>query len=66
MMSHNVGKIDRSIRIILGLIIVLLGFYFQSWWGLLGIIPISTAFISWCPVYSAFKITTCKQVLHNN
>jgi len=65
-MSKNVGKIDSSIRIILGLIIVLLGFYFQSWWGLIGIIPIFTAFISWCPLYSIFRLSTCKTVQHNN
>jgi len=65
-MSNNVGKIDRSIRIILGLIIVLLGFYFQSWWGLIGIVPIFTAFVSWCPLYSIFRLSTCSKVQHSN
>jgi hypothetical protein len=65
-MSKNVGKIDSSIRIILGLIIVLLGFYFQSWWGLIGIIPIFTAFVSWCPLYAIFRLSTCQKVQHSN
>ena len=65
-MSKNVGKIDSSIRIILGLIIVLLGFYFQSWWGLIGIIPIATAFISFCPLYAIFKMSTCKTAQQSN
>ncbi len=59
-MSSNIGKIDRSIRVILGLIIVLLGFYFQSWWGLVGIVPLLTAAINWCPAYSIFGLSTCK------
>lgn len=65
-MSKNVGKTDSIIRIVLGLIIVLLGVYFQSWWGLIGIIPIFTAFISWCPLYSIFKMSTCKPAQQKN
>lgn len=59
-MSNNTGKTDRSIRVILGLIIVILGFYFQSWWGLIGILPLLTAAIGWCPAYSIFGISTCR------
>jgi hypothetical protein len=59
-MSNNTGKTDRSIRVILGLIIVILGFYFQSWWGLIGLLPLLTAAIGWCPAYSIFGISTCR------
>ncbi len=59
-MTKNEGKTDRSIRIILGLIIVLLGVYFQTWWGLIGLIPILTSLIGWCPLYSIFGISSCK------
>jgi len=59
-MSNNVGKSDRSIRVILGLIAVILGFYFQSWWGLIGLIPILTAVIGWCPAYTILGISTCR------
>lgn len=61
-MTKNVGSIDRVLRIILGL--VLLGLYFfgpQTTWGLLGIVLIFTALISWCPVYVPFKISTLKK-----
>jgi len=59
-MSNNVGKADRSVRIVFGLIVLLLGFYFQSWWGLIGLIPILTSVIGWCPAYSIFGISSCK------
>lgn len=59
-MKCNVGKVDRTIRIILGLVIVGLGVFFQSWWGAIGVIPLVTAAIGWCPLYTPFKITTCK------
>ncbi len=59
-MFNNTGKTDRSIRVILGLIIVFLGFYFQSWWGLIGLLPLLTAGLGWCPAYSIFGISTCR------
>ena len=41
-MKCNVGGTDRMIRIVAGVVIILLGFYFQSWWGAVGIVPILT------------------------
>ena len=43
---------------VLGLVIGIVGIYFKSWFGLIGIIPLLTALISWCPLYMPFKITT--------
>jgi len=59
-MKRNVGKADRSLRVILGLLIIAAGFYFQSWWGAIGIIPLGTALLGWCPVYLPFGISTCR------
>ena len=59
-MKINVGKTDKIIRIILGLVIIILGIVFKCWWGLIGIIPLVTAFMGWCPLYRIFKISTCK------
>ncbi|MCB0166669.1 MAG: DUF2892 domain-containing protein, partial [Anaerolineae bacterium] len=39
-MKCNVGSIDRIIRVVLGLVIMALGFYFNSWLGAIGIIPL--------------------------
>jgi hypothetical protein len=60
-MKCNVGKVDRSIRIILGFVIILIGIYFKSWWGAVGILPIITAIIGWCPLYVPFGMSTCKK-----
>jgi len=57
-MSKNVGKIDRLIRIIIGIIIIAFGIYFKSWWGIIGLIPIVTGIIRFCPLYVPFNITT--------
>ena len=59
-MKANMGKTDKIIRVILGIAIVALGVYFKSWWGALGLIPLLTATISWCPLYAPFKISTKK------
>lgn len=60
-MKKNVGTIDRLLRIVLGLIIGILGVWFDSWWGLVGIVPILFGLIRWCPVYVPFKMSTTKK-----
>ncbi len=60
-MKHNVGKADKVIRIILAIIIAGLGYYFKSWWGLVAIVPLATAFMNFCPLYPIFGISTCKK-----
>ena len=60
-MICNVGKIDKSVRLIIGVVIAILGFYYQSWWGLLAIIPIFTAIWGFCPLYTLLKVNTCKK-----
>lgn len=60
-MKKNVGNIDRIIRIIIGVLIGVVGIMYNSWWGLIGIIPILTAIINYCPLYCPFKISTTKK-----
>lgn len=59
MFKHNVGNTDRIVRVVLGLVIAAAGLYFQSWLGLLAIIPLGTALLGTCPVYSIFGLSTC-------
>lgn len=55
----NVGTLDRALRVIVGLILLSLVFVGpQTWWGLIGLVPIATGLISWCPAYSLLKIKT--------
>ena len=60
-MTCNIGKTDKIIRVIAGVVIAVLGFYFKSWWGLLAIIPLLTAFVGFCPLYVPLKISTNKK-----
>lgn len=57
-MKCNIGKTDRMIRILLGIVIVILGFSFQSWWGLVGLVPLLTAAFRWCPLYVPLNVST--------
>ena len=59
-MEHNVGAADRIARVILGLAAGAAGLYFQSWFGLIGLVFLGTALIGWCPAYLPFGISTCK------
>lgn len=61
-MLKNVGSIDRIIRVVLGLGVIVTGFALQSWWGLIGLALLGTAGISFCPIYMMLGLTTCKIV----
>lgn len=58
-MKCNVGTADRAIRILAGLVIIGAGVYYQSWWGVVGVVPLLTAAIGWCPLYTPFGISSC-------
>jgi hypothetical protein len=58
-MKLNVGSIDRWVRIALGLAIGAAGLYFESWFGLIGLVPLGTALAGWCPLYVVLGISTC-------
>lgn len=60
-MKKNVGSVDRLLRLIVGAVIIVWGVYAESWWGLVGIIPLMTALMNWCPAYVPFKISTIKR-----
>lgn len=57
-MKRNVGNIDRLIRIVVGIAIIVFGVYCKNLWTAVGIIPIITALIGWCPAYVPFAIST--------
>lgn len=61
-MKSNVGGIDRTIRIIFGTVVILLGIYFKSWWGIVGVVPILTGLMNFCPAYSLIGVSTKKKV----
>ena len=58
-MQVNVGSADRAARLVAGVVIIAAGFYFKSWWGLVGVVPLMTGTLRWCPAYLPFGISTC-------
>lgn len=60
-MTSNIGSIDRVLRILIGLGLISLVFVGpQTPWGWIGVVPLATAVIGWCPAYSLLGIKTCK------
>ncbi|KZY67180.1 hypothetical protein A3742_07870 [Oleiphilus sp. HI0071] len=56
----NEGRIDRSIRIILGMVLISLVFIGpQSAWGWIGLVPLITGVIGFCPLYKIIGLNTC-------
>ena len=60
-MVQNIGSVDRAIRLMAGIGLLSLVFVGpQTWWGLLGIVPLVTALFGWCPPYALLGIDTCQ------
>ena len=60
-MKINEGTIDRAIRVIVGLVLITLVFIGpQSPWGWIGLIPLVTGLVGFCPMYTLFGMSTCK------
>jgi hypothetical protein len=59
-MTPNVGNTDRIVRIVFGVLIIGWGLYAQNWLGAIGLIPLVTGLIRWCPLYAPLKISTNK------
>ena len=59
-MIRNEGTIDRALRIILGLVLLALVFVGpQTPWGWVGLVPLATGLIGWCPLYTLLGLNTC-------
>jgi len=60
-MNKNVGSVDRALRVVAGLALLSLTVIGpKTLWGLIGIVPLLTALVSWCPAYTLLGIKTCK------
>ncbi len=60
-MKKNIGTTERIIRVMAGIGVLSLVFIGpESKWGYLGIVPLATGLIGWCPPYHLFGISTCK------
>jgi hypothetical protein len=57
------GGIDRILRILVGVALLVWGFVLSqpfNYWGAIGVIPLFTALLGWCPAYTIFGIKTNK------
>jgi hypothetical protein len=60
-MKTNVGTVDRIIRALVGVALIALALTGTvGWWGWLGVVPLLTAAIGWCPPYAMLGLSTCK------
>ncbi len=59
-MKANVGGMDRIARIVIGLVLIgLAATGTVGMWGWLGVVPLATGAIGWCPPYAIFGFSTC-------
>ncbi|MCS7064787.1 MAG: DUF2892 domain-containing protein [Fimbriimonadales bacterium] len=58
-MTCNIGRVEQAIRILIGIAILAAGWYYQSWWGLIGLIPLLTGIVRFCPLWRVLGISSC-------
>lgn len=59
-MKTNEGGIDRVLRIVAGLVLIgLAATGTVGWWGWIGVVPLATGLIGWCPAYTLLGMNTC-------
>lgn len=60
-MKQNVGNIERGVRILAGIVLIALAATGTvGWWGWLGVVPLLTGLVGWCPPYALLGISTCR------
>jgi hypothetical protein len=60
-MKTNVGGIDRVIRIVVGLALIAWAFFGGPVWAWIGVVPLATALVGFCPVYPLVGMSTAKK-----
>lgn len=61
-MKANVGVVDKSIRIVAGALLIALTLMGTiGVWGWIGIVPLVTGLMNFCPLYSVLGVNTCKK-----
>jgi hypothetical protein len=61
-MKNNVGSIDKIIRLVLALGLFSLFFFLDGsarYWAILGVVPLATGLMNFCPLYAIFGLSTC-------
>jgi Protein of unknown function (DUF2892) len=62
-MSANVGMIDRAVRVVVGLALLWFALFAAptgyNWIGWIGVVPLLTAAMGFCPLYAMIGVSTC-------
>lgn len=59
-MKHNIGTIDRVLRILVGVVLIALAATGTiGWWGWIGVVPLLTGLVRTCPAYSLLGVNSC-------
>jgi len=60
MFNRNIGTADRVLRLAIGVVLIALVFIGpKTPWGWIGLVPLITALITWCPLYQLLGLRTC-------
>ena len=60
-MKKNMGSTDRTVRIVVGILLIVLGIFSSKIWVIIGLIPLITGLLNYCPLYSLLGISTNKE-----
>ena len=58
-MKSNVGGIDKILRIVAGIALILWAILGGPVWAWIGVVPLATGLLGWCPAYTLFGMNTC-------
>ncbi len=59
-MKTNVGSIDKILRIVAGLVLIALAIMgIGAPWTWIGVVPLATGLLGWCPAYTLLGVNTC-------
>lgn len=58
-MKANVGGIDRILRIVAGIALIVWAIAGGPVWAWIGVVPLATGLLRWCPLYPMLGFTTC-------
>jgi hypothetical protein len=58
-MKSNVGGIDKILRLIIGIALIIWALRGGPVWAWIGIVPLATGLVGWCPLYLMFGLNTC-------
>ena len=59
-MTRNEGKVDRAIRVVIGLaLLALIVVGPKTWFGIIGLVPLITGLAGYCPIYTIIGVRTC-------